>query len=260
MRRAAKASAIRTCLTLLAAALFAWGALAQPGDPKPPPGRDPGGVAVAFVGPGVDYARAEIAGRLARDGEGDLIGWDTVDDDALPFEPAMAAAAPSRQAVNGTALASLLLSEAGGARLIPLRAAVAEPASLAKAIAFVARTPGRIVLVMGADGAPDPALLAQAAGRFPQLLFIVPTDGASAAREQPEPGNLLRVSAAPPQQSPAGGVVVEGNEVVDNTDAAVAAVRVAALAARLLAVEPALGSTQLKQRIVSLESADRQLR
>ena len=55
----------------------------KPADkPRVPPGVDPGGVAVAIIGSGINYTRSRDRGkRLARDGEGEIIGWDFVDND-----------------------------------------------------------------------------------------------------------------------------------------------------------------------------------
>src|SRR5262249_13897079 len=65
-------------------------ATAQGRKPKLPAGLDPGGVAIAILSTGIDYRAADIAQRLARDGEGDLIGWDLVDRDNRPFNEAAA--------------------------------------------------------------------------------------------------------------------------------------------------------------------------
>ena len=58
-------------------------AAAQPKKPKLPPGLDPGGVAIVLLTTGIDYTKPELAVRLARDGEGELIGWDAVDGDKI---------------------------------------------------------------------------------------------------------------------------------------------------------------------------------
>ena len=54
--------------------------------PKVPPGVDPGGIGVALVGPGIDYTDPAIVHRLARDGEGQLAGFDENTNDSTPFE------------------------------------------------------------------------------------------------------------------------------------------------------------------------------
>ena len=73
-------------LHLIAVAAFAVAALAQEKKPPLPPGRDPGGMAIALVTTGIDYTVPEVAQRLARDGEGELIGWDLEDQDRKPFD------------------------------------------------------------------------------------------------------------------------------------------------------------------------------
>src|SRR5262245_64323105 len=86
-------------------------AQAQAKKPPLPPGRDPGGVAVALIASGVDYTLPEVARGLARDGEGDLIGFDSLDNDNRPFGDG-----------GGTRVAVALLDKATGARLAPVRA------------------------------------------------------------------------------------------------------------------------------------------
>lgn len=137
-------------------------------DPPVPPGADPGGVAVALLSLGVDYTRPEVAARLARDGEGDLIAWDLVDSDNRPF-PAPPEPGPS----TGDAVALALIRAAPGVRLILVRLDSRDPATLARAMAFIGRTPARIVIVSppGLDAAHwEP--FRQAVAYFNSLLFI----------------------------------------------------------------------------------------
>ena len=72
-------------IATVAMLMLSWpiGVLAS--EPKVPPGLDPGGVAIALLGDGVDYTKPELAKRLARDGEGDLIAWDFVDNAIRPY-------------------------------------------------------------------------------------------------------------------------------------------------------------------------------
>src|SRR5688572_3480924 len=110
-----------TCVRILAAclalALTFTGAFAQSSKPKVPPGTDPGGIAIALIAHGIDYTDPEIAPRLARDGEGDIIGWDFVSGDNKPFSSAPDAG------IDGTRLAKLILSAYARGRLVPLRIA-----------------------------------------------------------------------------------------------------------------------------------------
>ena len=70
------------CIALVA---VLGSANAQPKKPKLPPGLDPGGPAIVLLTTGIDYTKPAVASRLARDGEGDLIGLDTIDGGNLPY-------------------------------------------------------------------------------------------------------------------------------------------------------------------------------
>jgi hypothetical protein len=162
--------AIAMLLSLLAIANTAVGQT-KVGKPPVPPGRDPGGIAVALFSTGIDYTDPDIAKCLARDGEGELIGWDMVDNDRRPF-PANPAATPANWGGDG----SERVREIGcfpAVRIVPVRIIPSDPASLAKAVAFVALTPARIVVVpMWSSRSDDWEPFRQAAERF-DLLFIV---------------------------------------------------------------------------------------
>src|SRR5215813_6387373 len=92
--------------------------LLAPKKPPVPPGRDPGGVAVALIGTGIDYTLPQVASRLARDGEGELIGWDLQDEDRRPFDRSKGSA-PPEWGGDGTLIASLLVRD-GAVRLVPV--------------------------------------------------------------------------------------------------------------------------------------------
>jgi hypothetical protein len=160
-------------LHLIAVAAFAVAALAQEKKPPLPPGRDPGGVAIALVSTGIDYTVPEVAQRLARDGEGELIGWDLEDQDRKPFDRSKGSTRPEWGG-DGTLIASVL-SDGRGVRLVPVRVDSTDPASLARAIAFVAQTPARVVVLpMWGRMRQDWEPLRQAAVRFKDVLVIVP--------------------------------------------------------------------------------------
>jgi len=136
-------------------------------DPPVPPGHDPGGAAVGLFTTGIDYREPEIARRLARDGEGEIIGWDIVDNDNRPYG----------SAVGETALAKLLVGS-GNVRLVPLRVDPADPPSLARAVAFLARTPARVAVVpMGSARRADWGPFRHAAAHFKEILFVVAAGG-----------------------------------------------------------------------------------
>lgn len=250
---------------------------AQPTKPRVPPGMDPGGIAVALIASGVNYTLPSIARRLARDGEGDLLGLDFEDRDNRPFErPETVSGAPP--AVQGSALASLLLAEAPGARIVPVRAKSGDPRSLAGAIAFAAAGPARVAVITQAGGeasAYEP--MRMAAGMYPGVLLILPAgDGNQDLDAEPlyPPAlglaNAIVVAAANATSellATSGhgartvdvAIAAEGLEVTaaDGSAAlasgsAYAAVRVAAIAARLLAREPGLEPAALKSRILAM--------
>lgn len=139
-------------------------------DPRIEPGKDPGGTAVAVIDDGFDYTQVGLAAILARDGEGEAIAWDAIDDDARPY----------RAAAGGDAIARAAAAR-GSVRIVMARADPATPASLARAITFAASSPARIVIVaLDADHRAALPVLASAADRFAHLLFLTslpaPTD------------------------------------------------------------------------------------
>ena len=126
-------------LTLLLLALAASPGRAQAQDPEAPPGLDPGGPAVAIISTGLDYTDPVIAPRLARDGEGQPIAWDFVDNDQKPHA--------RDDGGDGTRLAKLILKLNDKVRIINVRVSRREPDMLAKAAMFVARTPARVAVI-----------------------------------------------------------------------------------------------------------------
>lgn len=151
----------RVCLALLLLSLMGVRAIAE--DPALKAGKDPGGTAVAVMADGFDYTRSELAKVLARDGEGEAIAWDAVDGDHRPF---------AREG-GGTDVA-VAAAARGGVRIVAVRVAAGDRASLAKGVAFVAGTPARIVLVLLDDKErAGLAVMSAAAKRFETMLFVV---------------------------------------------------------------------------------------
>lgn len=231
-------------------------AAAAPRKPAPPPGRDPGGIAVALVGDGLDYMAPDIARRLARDGEGELIGWDLVDSDRQPYAP------PGGSA---TALARIVLAEGQATRLIPVRIQPGPPTGLVPALQFVAPTPARIAGLLPStwSGLVPQDRLADVAAHLPRCLIVV---GArhlmETAAQRP---NVLAVTVLPDSGQPprlgaradvaiplAAGdsalIDAAGRSGAPPEDIAVA--RVLALAARLIGVKPALDGAGLKTELI----------
>jgi hypothetical protein len=206
--------------------------LAQSKKPPIPAGRDPGGVAVALLADGIDYTLPQIAGRLARDGEGELIGWDVEDRDRLPFSAGKG---------DGTLVAGDLLG-AGEVRLVPVRVNPADPMSLGRGLAFVAQTPARIAVVAAAQLRQESwEPLQRAAQHFKGVLIIAPAEAGLIAIPAAMRGldNVLAVAPAA-----AGG----GGQNVSAAQPAVAAAGRAA--AHLVAREPRLDAAALKRRLI----------
>lgn len=150
----------RRVLSILLA--LSAGSAAHADDPPLAPGQDPGGTAVAVLADGFDYTTPGLAKLLARDGEGEAITWDAVDRDPRPF------AAGGR----GTDVA-LAAAGRGGVRIVAVRVAVRDPASLAQGIAFAAETPARLVLVaLDGDATAGLDVLKAAAQRFEAVLLV----------------------------------------------------------------------------------------
>ena len=250
-----------------------------PAKPKIIPGSDPGGVAVAIIGSGVNYTLPQIASRLARDGEGDIIGLDFIDRDNKPFDVTGREAGPDGISSYGTSLAAIVLQEAARTRLVPARVRLDDLRQIGGAASFVAATPARVAVVAFADPGlkdlePFRRVVEAAA---PQVLFVlgagdvgVSLDEAPLHPAQKGLQNSLVVTAADEK----GGLLPTANRGAAAVDIAVAAesvpsvtldgklatisgtrtaaARVAALAARLLAAEPGLSSAGLKGRIAGL--------
>ncbi|MFY0614114.1 MAG: hypothetical protein JXQ99_21475 [Hyphomicrobiaceae bacterium] len=217
-----------------------------------PPGLSPpGGVAVALLGPGIDYRLPELKHRLARDGEGVLISWDFSDGDPAPFA----------ETGPGTEAAITLATLAPAAQLVIVKERLGDPQAFGHMMAFVSRTPTRIVVWQAADtNRPDWPILVEAIRRFGDRLFVIPAGDGSKELDKSavykgvlgagnaivvtgdaETANRGRATVDVTVSGGSGGVPLASGD---------AALIVAAAAARALAVEPARGMAQLKQIIV----------
>jgi subtilisin family serine protease len=158
--------------------------------PPVPPGLDPGGIAIALIATGVDYTHPEIRDRLARDGEGEIVGIDLIDNDHRPFASSLSG---NRDGIVDTILARRILATYRHARLVPIRVDPKDKAMLARALAFAATTPARIVAVpLWSDNKETWEFFQQAADQIPDLLLILPAGDADAvAQGRPQwPGAL----------------------------------------------------------------------
>jgi len=249
------------------------------GDPEPlnppvPPGRDPGGVAVAHIDSGVNYLLPEIHERLARDAAGEMLGHDYWDLDTRPFDahPAQSPFFPQR---HGTRTASVLLNEAPWIRLVPYRYPRPDMGRM-QALIEDAASKGIIVvnLSMGSDDPGDWESFASAAQAHPDMLFIVSAgnngrdidaqpvypaasrlDNTVVVTSAMANGELARGSnwgvESVDLMVPAEGLTAtdfDGNRV-QVSGSSHAAARVSALAARLLADNPDWRAPELKQAL-----------
>jgi len=230
----------------LAVLSAATGGVADSKDPRVPADRDTGGIPVALICTGVNYMLPEIARRLARDGEGQIIGWDFADGDHRPFDTA-GGRASAEQGGDGTALASLLLAQSPELRLSPVRFDPQNLASLARALAFAGQTHTRVVLLAaGGTRRADWELFTQAAEHFRQLLIVVPA-AAGDAPVFPAALGLGNVLVVPiDQEGDASATGFDGAPVEISRPVA-AAVRMAARAAVEAARNPSLDGAALRQ-------------
>lgn len=262
----------RVLVTAVFAVASGVSARAQTGPRKPkvPPGQDPGGVAVAIIGAGVDYRRPAIAARLARDGEGEMIGWDVIDDDAFPLETAPATGR-SVPAAAGTSAALSLLETAPAVRLIAVRVPAVNALALGGAMAFVAQTPARIVVILGNGGRSDTwDLLARGIARAPQVLVVAPVTLLANAGKAGLGGlaNVVSVAGLDGNTQPVvpnapGGALAQVGLPVDprrlqadHADVStrthhLAAIVLAGLAARLAQQAPEDDAVRLKARLLA---------
>ena len=246
----------------------------EPLNPPVPAGRDPGGVTVAHIDSGVNYLLPEIAARLARDGDGRMLGRDLWDGDARPFDGDHGRS-PFFPIRHGTPVASLLIKEAPAVRLLPIRYPRPDMARMAEAVHAAAAAGATIVaLPMGSRKRGDWTAFAATATAHPEMLFIISAgnDGRDIDAAPLYPAslpldNLVVVTSADDFGRLAPGsnwgavsvdlmVPAERLEVTDYRGArgrasgsSYAVPRVAALAARLLQKHPDWTAADLKRAL-----------
>lgn len=159
-----------SCLVLV---LLTSGALAQstsaqsnlaqskPTKPVLPPGAPTKGFAVAVIADGVDYTRPTVAAKFARDGEGDAIAYDAVDDDRKP---------------HGTSVHTAGLIEMAQTFIVPIRVDASRPETWQRAFAFLRRSPARVVVILALPPTDAWDALHAAIKATPDRLFILPAD------------------------------------------------------------------------------------
>ncbi len=129
-------------------------------------------VRVAMVDSGVNYTLPEINNRLARDPDGDLIGFDFWDNDALPFDSHFGQSA-FHVIRHGTGTASLLLKESPYAELVAYRYPRPDMTRMTALIQHAAANRVRIIgLPLGGNKADQWEAFANEARQHPDMLFI----------------------------------------------------------------------------------------
>lgn len=189
-------------------------AVAAAADPKVPPAKDAAGAPVAVIATGIDYTDAALTTRLARDGEGNIIGWDFIDNDIFPFAKDAASNAYAKLLVANT-----------GVKLVPVRVAATDYRGVAGAASFVSHTPATVVAVtVTSTKKEDWAVFTQAAQHFKQLLFVVPA-GEGSAPSFPanlELDNVVSVTLPAELDTAANVAFAAARDTATATDAAVA--------------------------------------
>lgn len=264
-------------VVLLAVWMIAATAYAGPHEPDVPPGKDPGGMAVAIIDSGVNYTLPRVANRLARDKSGQILGYDFQDNDKCPFD-LVPGQKPDSGHHHGTRVAGIFLREAPLARLVPYRYRAHSFETFAHIVEEIARGPARIVIMsLGGYQKRDWLLFRKAAQANPEILFIISAgnDGRNVDEEPIYPSgfrlaNAIVVASTDnfgrlPSASNWGPETVdistpgEKIETFDHKGAktlvsgsSFAVPRIAALAARLLQANPNWNVKDLKKAITSL--------
>lgn len=230
---------------LFALAVEASADTAAKGKPKPASGVDPGGVMVAFVGSGLDYTRGAIAQRMARDGEGEIIGFDLVDRDRRPH-----CAAPCTAETDA---AESMLANAPQARLAVFK--VDGPALAAPAMQMAVQAKADVLVVTLPDGPKTGALLRAAAERFKDALIIYAPKRETAATEE------VTTPIRQPANAGTGRDEKTGSKAEAATPASPPSEPKAALPETVVAVEATPGATPAEdlQKAASLAAKAAQL-
>jgi len=245
-------------------------------NPPPPIGRDPGGVTVALFDSGLNYTLPLFANRVARDAAGRMLGYDFWDLDDRPYD-SNTKASPFVPFHHGTAVASLLAVEAPAARLVPFRYPDPDMSRMGDMVA-AADAAGAVVvsMPMGSNNPDDWKTFADAARARPHMLFVVSAgndgrniDSAPLYPASLDIDNMIVVTSSTPFGKLARGsnwgaesvdlmVPAEKVTVTDHRGAtgqgsgsSYAVPRVAALAARLLAVHPNWRAAEVKAAILA---------
>lgn len=130
-------------------------------------------VRVGMVDSGVNYQLTEIASRLARSEQGEMVGYDFWDLDALPFDANVVGDGFFVQR-HGTRTASIVLREAPNVELVPYRYPRPDMDRMIDLVEHAVDNNVSIVgMPLGSQSLDDWKAFQRAAEANPQLLFIV---------------------------------------------------------------------------------------
>ncbi len=250
--------------------------LLNPPVPENASGLNDNTVLVALVDSGVNYLLPEIRAGIARDGSGNLLGYDFWDMDERPFDTQTPGSSFFVQR-HGTRTASILLREAPATRLVSYRYPRPDLKRMKALISHADSLGVRIIgMPLGSRNKEDWEVFEQTAKAHPHILFIVSAgnNGADIDKAPVYPAsmnidNMLVVTSADDFQRPAErtnwGVQsvhyttpAESVDALDFTglDRAVsgssyAVSRIAALASNLLSERIAMTTEELKAAIAN---------
>ncbi len=248
-----------------------------PMNPPIPKGEDAQGTTVAVIDSGINYLLPAIAHRLARDAEGQPLGFDFWDMDAYPFDshPVRSVFFPQR---HGTRTASIIVREAPDTRLVPYRYPRPDMTRMRELIAHAANAEVRIVNVsLGSNKREQWTTFEQIAGQHDNMLFLV-SAGNNGRNIDSQPiypaslnlDNMLTVTSSDEDGYPAAGsnwgpgsvdLLVPGEHIpaigfagtpLDVSGSSYAVARVTALASRILLNSPHLSVSALRETILSM--------
>lgn len=248
----------------------------EPLNPPVPEGRDVWGPTVALFDAGINYTLPKLAERMARAPNGQSLGYDFWDMDSRPFDsnPARSPFYPLR---HGTKIASVIVDEAPGVRLLPYRYPRPDMSRM-EAMVRAADENGAVIVAMpmGSNNKEDWTAFLKAVSERPDMLFIISAgnDGRDIDAQPVYPAmfgleNFLVVTSSSDFGRLAPGsnwgkksvdIMVPAENVPVTTfygeesrasGASLAVARVAALAARLLKANPTWRGPQLKAAILA---------
>ena len=128
---------------------------------------------VAMIDSGVNYLLPVINDRLARDVNGQLLGYDFWDNDDLPFD-AHPTGSPFAVQRHGTRTAGLFLEEAPFATLVPFRYPRGNMHRMAELLQRIEALGITLVgMALGGNNPDDWEVFYQQAQRYPHILFVV---------------------------------------------------------------------------------------